>query len=327
MLRRHFLFIPVSFLVGFSSAPASSAPVRQGEKNLGRDWRLPRGTVLELWPASLGLDLSAVVAAVADWAIPSTSRLVIRLGDGEHALLAPVVFRSQDGDRLSIVGNLNRPELCRVIWQRPEDAFYAALGRQVGLVDGVTLEHARPKARGIGSAFLADAGGTIRCGAGVRVRGFYYGFQARHGGSILCRGTQSHGAGDANYFAFSGGHIHAEGALAESASDPDKGLGGGFVAEYGGTINAVGTVARYNALAGFIALSNGAIRAYDSVAEMNGRVGYYSNTGGIIVAHRGVARFNCEDGVRRGEGGRDGFEGSQFNQERNSFDARYCSRH
>lgn len=298
-----------------------------GEKYLGEDWRLPRNATVEIWPKDMGLDLSKAISAVGDWSIPSNSRLVIRLPDGEHALLNQVVPKNLGGERLAIVGNPANPEKCRIVWEGREDAFYVANGNCLGLVDGVTVEHSRPASRGLGSAFLADVGGLIRCGANVQVRNFYYGFQARYGGSILCNRTQSSYAGDANYFAFNGGHIQAEGARAEFAADREKRLGGGFVAEYGGTVNAAGSIARHNALAGYVALSNGVIRAYDSLAEFNGRAGYYSNTGGTIVAHRGMARRNCETGVKLGKDAGNGFEGNPFSQSDNAFDIRYCDKY
>lgn len=327
MRRRDFLAFPLPFLLGLSARPAWSDIARMGVKYLGEDWRLPRNTTVEIWPTEMGLDLSKAISAVGDWSIPSNSRLVIRLPDGEHALSAQLVTKNPDGERLAIVGNIANPEKCRVVWEKLEDMFYVAAGHCLGLVDGVTVEHSRPASRGLGSAFLADAGGLIRCGANVKVRNFYYGFQARYGGSILCNRTQSSSAGDANYFAFNGGHIQAEGARAEFAVDRENGLGGGFVAEYGGTINAPGSIARHNALAGYVALSNGVIRAYDSLAEFNGRAGYYSNTGGIIVAHRGAARHNCENGVKQGKDTGKGFEGNPFSQSDNSFDTRYCKKY
>lgn len=324
MRRRNLLIAPFSLLLVTSTKQARCEAVRLGEKHLGEDWRLPRNSTIEIWPTEMGLDLSEAVSAVGDWSIPSNSHLIFRLPDGEHALSKQVVPRILSGDRMAILGNLASPEKCRIVWEKMEDAFYVAAGRCLGLVDGVTVEHVRPSSRGLGSAFLADAGGLIRCGANVRVRNLYYGFQARYGGTILCNRTHSYYAGDANYFAFNGGHIQAEGTLSEFAADRQKGLGGGFVAEYGGTINASGSIARHNALAGYVALSNGVIRAYDTRAEFNGRAGYYSNTGGVIVAHRGIAQRNCEIGVKLGEDGGRGFEGHLFKQADNYFDERYC---
>ncbi len=322
--RRRFLLRATPLLLSPRLSFSVSGGSRDAEKFLGKDWRLPRDGTVEIRPVELGLDLAKIMAAVADWTIPASSRLVIRLPDGEHAISSQVIAANPDGDRLSIIGNVSRPDRCRVIWERKEDAFYAALGRCFGMVDGVTVEHARPADRGAGSAFLADAGGTVRCGAAVRVRGFYYGFQARHGGAILCRGTQCFGGGDANYFAFSGGHLHAEGSLAESAADWERGLGSGFVAEYGGTINAMGAVARYNALAGFTALSNGAIRAYGSLAEMNGKAGYATANGGVIVAHQGIARNNCGEGVIRNGSAAPEAIGNHFAQKDNRPGMPYC---
>lgn len=322
MNRRHFLFAALSVpLVG---RPGFAAPLG-AEKFLDANWRLPRSTALEIWPSKLGLDLSALLMAIDDWSIPLDSRLVIRLDDGEHPQRQTLQIQHEAGKRLSIIGNVNAPARCRLIWNGPEDAIYVGSGAVLGLIDGVVLEHASRRTRGLGSAILADEGGVVHCGPRVQTRNFYYGFQARIGGVIRCHGSESSGAGDANYFAFNGGHISAEGAKASSAEDRDKGLGSGFVAEYGGTINAESAVASYNFLAGFTALSNGVIRAYGSQAHNNGKAGYYANTGGTIVAHRASARANCGDGVRSLDRPT-GISGNGLLNEANNADPKNCSK-
>lgn len=323
MHRRHFLLasIPLIYSIRPGLCSASEQPVL--EYFLGKDWRVPYGLQLDVWPSKWGMDLSEIITAVADWTVPSSSRITIRLTDGEHQLKGAVTPRNIDGDRLFILGNIKNPELCRLLWGRSSDFFYVGAGKQIGMVDGVTLEHTNLNARGNGSAFLADNTGVIRCGSSVIVRNFYYGFQARYGGVIQCAGTKCSNGGDANYFAFNGGHISAQGAHADRARDDLNGLGSGFVAEYGGTINAAGASASYNALAGFVALSNGVIRAYDSVAEHNGKAGYYTNTGGVIVAHRGAASNNCGEGLDTGNQFK-GFEGVGFKVQNNRSDPKSC---
>lgn len=294
--RRLFL----GFLAPMACAPfvsALSASSREAESRFGKDWRLPANETTEVWVTQSGLDLSGTVKAVADWSIPSTSKLVIRLVDGAHQLFDAVRPQNADGSRLSIIGNTAYPERCRVLWSKPTDAFYVSNGQSIEMVDGLTFQHTQIKNRGLGSAFLADGTSMIRCGPHVAVRDFYYGFQARYGGVISCPGAQAFGAGDACFFAFQGGHIMAEGALAESAYDPGIRLGSGFVAEYGGTINAVKATSRKNYLAGFTALSNGSIRAYDAISEQNQLFGFYTDKGGVIVAHNAQAVSNCEEGV------------------------------
>ncbi len=277
-------------------------PLRAAEGRLGEPWLVARGAPLELWPARLGLDLGATLAAIAQWRIAPGARLVLRLDDGIHAQSGTLNLAHPDGARLAIVGNVAQPARCTLAWSGPEDGLYAGAGTVLGWLDGVTLVHGAPRARGQGSAVLADEGGVIRCGSAVAARHFYYGFQARFGGVIACGGSSSRGAGDANYFAFNGGHINAPGARADEARDADLGLGSGFVAEYGGTINATDAQAQGNLLAGYTALSNGVIRAYRASASRNGGAGFYTNTGGIIVAHEGQAQANCGPGLLARDG-------------------------
>lgn len=321
MKRRTFLLATASLSL---AAPAIAVP-RPYERFLGEAWRLPRASTLEVWPAELGLDIGAMLAAVDAWAIPADSQLVIRLKDGEHAQKRTLAVRHAAGNRLAIVGNRAEPGRCRIQWAGADDGLYVGAGCVLGMLDGVVLEHTAPQARALGSAVLADEGGVILCGPRVRARHFYYGFQARIGGVIRCGGTESEDAGDANYFAFNGGHIFARNARAHGARDEKNALGSGFVAEYGGTIDAADSVAQYNLLAGYTALSNGAIRAYGARAEHNGRAGFYAAGGGRIVAHRAQARANCGDGLLTLDGG-SGISGNGIVNAANAAKAQTCVR-
>jgi hypothetical protein len=319
MKRRQFLLASASMAMGLR--PASAFPLF--EKNLGVDWRVPKATVIELWPAHLSLDLAGALAAVSEWSIPIGSRVVIRLEDGAHVQTEAIGILTGHGSRLSIIGNTDHPERCKLIWFGSSEGFYVGTGGVLGLINGVLLEQRSRPSRGLGSGFLADAGGVIQCGENVQVRGFYYGFQARFGGVITCAGTTSREAGDANYFAFNGGHINAAGAKARCARDDAKKLGFGFMAEYGGTINAPGAIAEGNAVAGFAALSNGVIRAYDSTARHNGAAGFYVNTGGTIVAHNALAGENCGEGFQSMDRP-SGITGVNLKDESNHFSLNYC---
>ena len=319
--RRRFLLGVAGLACG---APVLAAP-REYERFVGTAWHLPRATALEVWPSALGLDLAGVLAAIDEWSVPSDSQLIVRLKDGEHAQARTLAIRHPAGNRLAIVGNRADPGRCRILWSGADDGLYVGAGCVLGLLDGVVLEHAAPQARALGSALLADEGGVIRCGTQVRARNFYYGFQARIGGVIRCAGTESHGAGDANYFAFNGGHLFARQARAFDARDDRNALGSGFVAEYGGTIDAAEALAQYNLLAGFTALSNGVIRANDTSAEHNGRAGYYTAAGGRIVAHNGRARANCGEGLLAQDGA-GGISGNRILNEANSARPETCVR-
>lgn len=322
MKRRQFLLatasISTSMLIGIRPAWPKAA----FEKNLGAVWRVPNATILEVWPAHVGMDLVGVLNAVSEWSIPTNSQVVIRLEDGLHVQTKAIDITQAHGSRLSIIGNVQQPERCKLTWSGPTEGFYAGRGAVLGFINGMVLEHISIPARGLGSAFLADEGGVIQCGPNIEVRNFYYGFQARFGGIITCGGTISRGAGDANYFAFNGGHINAPGAHALNAHDDVKKLGFGFMAEYGGTINAVGAIADFNAIAGFAALSNGVIRAYDSKSRHNGS-GYYVNTGGTIIAHNALAQENCGEAVRSPDRP-GGITGANMKDESNHLAAENC---
>lgn len=270
----------------------------ESRQHLGRIWTVPQGTKLVLRPDVLGLMLPDLVDAIGDWLIPMGSLVTIQLAGGQHQVNKAIAYRGRDGARVRILGSPADPAGCTLLWAQPGDLFFAGAGVVLGMVDGFTIAHAAERRRGNGCAFVAEASGHITCGPNIRVQNFYYGFQARLGGSIKCQGTQCTGAGDAAYFAFNGGHLDAANAVAEGARDDPRRLGSGFVAEYGGTINAEGATARRNALAGFHALSNGVIRAYGATAERNGRAGFLARTGGTIVAHGATARNNCGPGVQ-----------------------------
>ncbi len=274
-----------------------ASPDIEGKQQLGRSWVVPQGAKLVLRPEALGLTLPGLVDAIGDWIIPSSSSVTIQMPDGRHQINKPITYRGRDGARVRIIGAPADPTGCTLLWNQTGDLFFSPAGVVLGLVDGFTITHEAKSRRGNGCAFLAEASGSITCGPNVRVQNFYYGFQARLGGSIKCQGTQCTGAGDAAYFAFNGGHIDASNALADGSRDDPRRLGSGFVAEYGGSINAEGATARGNALAGFQALSNGVIRAYGATAERNGRAGFFARTGGTIVAHAAVARNNCGPGI------------------------------
>jgi hypothetical protein len=293
MKRRQFVFALAALAASDVPALAASAPAGK----LGQSWNVPKGASVEVWPAQAGLDLAGALDAIAEWRIVPGARVVLRLDDGVHAQTKAIELNHPDGQRLSIIGNLRQPERCRLTWDGRSEGFYAGAGAVLGMLDGLLLEQTVPAARGQGSGVLAELGGVIRCGPHVLVRNFYYGFQARIGGVITCAGTTSTGAGDANYFAYNGGHLFAQDTHALGARDQANGLGSGFVAEYGGTIDATGAVAKFNLLAGFTALSNGAIRAHRTTAQQNGKAGFYAATGGTIEAHDAIARANCGQGT------------------------------
>ncbi len=293
-------------------------------QQLGRVWTVPQQTHVVIPLGASSLELPILVDAMADWLIPLSSSVTVQVPNGRLEISRHVAYRGRDGARFRIIGNPAAPESCVLGWAQSGDLFFAPAGTVLGLLDGFTVEHWASGTRGNGSAFLAEGSGTLSVGRAVRVRDFYYGFQARLGGVIRCAATQCMGAGDAAFFAFNGGHIDAPGAVAVGARDVDRKLGSGFVAEYGGTINAEGATARYNDLAGFHALSNGVIRAYRAIAQRNGRAGFLAQSGGTIVAHGATATENCGPGIAV-EGAHATFEAETRNEMANHRDAATCS--
>jgi len=307
--------------LGAGLAWPARAQTKADAANLGKPWRLPAGARLELQAGADGLDLPATLRAVQEWTIPASSQLVVRLADGEHAMRQAITWRHPDGARLSVLGNAADPSRCRLLWTAASDGFYVGAGQVLGGLDGVSL--LQTAGSGTGSGLLADEGGVLQCGPNVRIDGFYYGVQARRNGAARCEGVQVSGGGDANFFAFMGGHLHARHAVSIGARDDALRLGSGFVAEYGGSIDAEGAVARLNALDGFTALSNGAIRAYRSRAERNGRSGYFTDTGGRIVGHDAVAEANCGEGLLARDGAR-AITGERIEQRANHAEPATC---
>jgi hypothetical protein len=320
MKRRDFIVAAAAFGAVPSALRAEIAPASE----LGRPWNVPRGRTVELWPAQVGLGIADALDAVAGWQIPSNARLVLRLEDGVHAQSRAIDLVHPDGIRLCIIGNVRQPEKCVLTWKGASEGFYAGAGALLGMLDGVQIEHVAPSQRGQGSGVLAELGGMIRCGRNVAVRNFYYGFQARIGGIIACAGTSSSGAGDANYFAYNGGHLFAQEARASRAIDAANALGFGFVAEFGGTIDATAGEASLNHVAGFAAMTNGAIRAHRAIARQNGTAGFYAINGGVIEAYAATGRGNCGKS-RLLRASPDGISSDHFVDEGNDAPAQNCT--
>jgi hypothetical protein len=303
-------------------APAI-ARAQSADAYLGRVLRVRRGDVALVNLDHDGRSLSDILAAIDEWSIPPGSRVQIQLADGEHALDATISIRHPDGARISIIGNRNSPDRCRLVSERDHDMIYVGQNHVLGLIDGVTIEQVRSANRGLGTALLADEGGAILTGERIKIIGSYYGVKARRNGVVRCARITVEKGGDCNFFAFLGGHISAREASAFAASDPPNNLGSGFVAEYGGSIDCEGAQSSDNYLSGFTALSGGSIRAYRSRAFRNRFAGYLVSTGGLIVAHNSLAETNCGPGVQRDNGGM--FQGSRHVDNDNMRPKANCS--
>lgn len=273
--------------------PCIAREMANAEAFLGRDWRTPAQSVTIRVSASGSL--AQAMTQIARWSIPSGSRCVLQFEDGQHQENATIVVNHSDGARIAIAGNSQNPYRTRIICETDVDLIYVGAGQSLGNISGVIFEHTILSKRGLGSALLADEGGSILA-TNVHVDGFYYGFKARRNGSIRCQGSSAKNGGDCNFFAFLGGHISARGCLSSGAKDQANSLGSGFVAEYGGSIDCEGAQSSGNLIAGFYALSNGSIRAYRSRAFRNGFAGYREIAGGVIIAHESISEGNCGHG-------------------------------
>ncbi|MDT6992273.1 hypothetical protein [Burkholderia cenocepacia] len=238
--------------------------------------------------------LASTIDGIAQWRILPGAMVQIHLGDGTYKIDRTLRIDHPDGVRIQIVGNTSAPEKVRLVWPAKTDGVYVGTGAALGRLDGVTILRETPGgndngARDNASGLLAENAGVLQVGPAVVVDGFYYGAQARYGGVIRARAVQVRHAGDAGFFAYNGGHIEAQESSAVDAHDAKLALGSGYVAEYGGTLDASGASAQNNALAGFTALSSGAIVANDARAMGNTQYGFYALTNGAIVAHRAAA--------------------------------------
>ncbi len=301
--RRH--LIAVGLLAPFLGWRPAAGFSRTDERMMGRERWLAPGEMALLDLGSRALAPVEALGAVSGWRISPGSRVTLRFAGGVTRLAGRLRIEHPDGLRLRLVG---APGGSILEWEGEEAGLLVPGGHALGLLQGVTLRHNQASRRGTESGLLADEGGFALCGADVKVSGFYYGLTARRNGVIRgAPGLHVEAGGDANFFAFMGGHISARDSISLGAADPDRPLGSGFVAEYGGTIDAEGARASGNKLAGFTALAGGAIRAYRSQATHNLGSGYLVGTGGTIVAHGALAQGNCR-GTLTNRGGRGHFE-------------------
>lgn len=305
LFRRTLIVAILTGSVAFAGAQVATVD----GPTLGRPASIPPGKTqsIALRPDG-GTSLAAALAGIAQWRIAPGAFVVLKLADGTYWQAGTVHIEHPDGTRVQIVGNTEAPEKVRLIWAGHTDGIYVGAGQALGRLDGVTLFRDIPGGNDNGAkdnaiGLLAEDAGTLRAGPAVIVDGFYYGAQARFGGVMRLRGTTVRRAGDAGFFAYSGGHIDAQQAKAEDVSDSRLGLGSGFVAEYGGTIDATGAQSKRNALAGFTALSNGSIVANGASATENRRYGFYAITNGSIVAHHPKLAKNTVKATQSEQGG------------------------
>jgi hypothetical protein len=285
--RRSFLSAILTGFLALAGARAATVD----EPTMGQPASIPPGKtqLIALRPDG-GTTLSAALAGIAQWRIAPGAVIVLKLADGTYRQAGTLHIEHPDGTRIQIVGNADAPDKVRLVWPSHTDGIDVRGGQVLGRLDGVTLFREIPGGNDNGAndnavGLLAENSGVLLAGPAVVVDGFYYGAQARYGGVMRLHGVTVRHAGDAGFFAYNGGHIDAQQARAEDVSDSKLGLGSGFVAEYGGTIDATGAQSMRNALAGFSALSAGAIVADGATASENRRYGFYAITNGSIVAH------------------------------------------
>ncbi|HPA17101.1 MAG TPA: hypothetical protein PLU30_05095 [Verrucomicrobiae bacterium] len=282
-------------LIAVPWVAASSADDVGGR--LFQAWEVPISNRVEVCVPGDVADVGGALEGIARWTISASSWVTIRLGPGVYEQKGRLTVHHPFGARLAIMGMERVGEASVLRWAREVDGIYVGQNHVLGGLDCLRMEHVLRKARGHGSGVLADEGGHIHCGSNLVVVGFYYGFTARRNGTIRCQGAVVEDSGDAGYFAYMGGHIDACRSRSKGADDSGVGLGSGYVAEYGGSIDAGEAVAEGCFLAGFQALSGGTIRAERSEARRNRGGGYRVRDGGVIVAHGYRATDNAGGAV------------------------------
>jgi len=215
------------------------------------------------------------------------------IADGTYTW--PEVFpQHAQGQRISFIGDVaNRNN---VVLQfdatNSGNGFHLANGYSLGLIDGMTITMTNAwVSHGVwntaitpyGAGVLCTGSSHIQIGSNVYINKCYYGVRALEGGTIAVgSGVLVNEAGDVGYHAYNGGSIDARGTFATNCSDAAAGLGHGYLAELGGTIQCEVSSSSGNNQSGFGAFSNGAVWAISSQAT-NNTWGFYASNGGHVI--------------------------------------------
>lgn len=243
--------------------------------------------------------ISAALTYLSSKTIARDATVTIKVADGMYVPVAGVNLNHPQGARIQIVGNEANPAACVLRPAAPTfDLFTVSAGHVFGKVAGITFDlPTKAGAANNVTAILATHGGRIAEVANCKVNNWYYSIAARDDGYIYAHDCVCDHAGDVAIWAFAGGVIHGHNLTAQNANDSANGLGYGFQAEYGGTLNANNSTATGCHIGGFAALSNGTGRYYDCLASGNAGSGFVVRGGGVIEANGSTTQGNTRYGI------------------------------
>lgn len=184
--------------------------------------------------------------------------ITIQFNDGVHAGAA-ITWNLPNGERVRVRGNVSNPAACILAFSAASSHFFYVGAHMYLDIDGFTINHTigTSAARASNAAgwantmgILCDEGGYAKCGASMKIDGFFWNLFARRGGVIRATagGTYTR-AGDCNALAYTGGYISAVGCTLTNADDPSSTLGSGAGVE-GGSMDLTSAVLTGNSRAG-----------------------------------------------------------------------------
>ena len=277
----------------------SSAANFTGAGNL-----LYNGATLPIGPitSNLVLNVPSVFASIQDAVnflqtkfFETGGYAQIKVANGTYSV-TEISSQIAQGERVQILGDTSgaNPPAVTLNFNSTGSAqcgFKLFNGYQLDLIDGFVIQGNAWNSHGVWAANSNGAGiyavNAARCriGGNVQINKFYYGVQTAFGATIQCTGTvRVSEAGDAGFFASQCSSILAPNCQSTYCADTANGLGFGFCAESGSSIDCSGSTANSNGQAGFYALTNGAMWAHGCSASSNGTHGYSAIEGGAIEA-------------------------------------------
>jgi len=245
--------------------------------------------------------------------------VTIHIPDGTYSGWATTFPGHPQGNRIQIIGDVaNRDNVNIQINLTNAGKFLMATnGNGIGLINGLTITGLNGwQSQGVwnesispwGAAVWADNGGFASIGSAIHVNKMYYGFRADHSGCILISpNVLVEQYGDVGYHAYGGGTVFADRTFAGAGGHVSQLLGAGYIAEFGGHMQAEQASSSGANLYGMGALSNGSTWAQGCTITGAGQYGAWAENGGHMIAlqvsNEPVSITSCKIGVRGGKGG------------------------
>lgn len=250
----------------------------------------------------------ADVKAAIDWLqICDIDGVVdIQISDGTYTWGRSQYLNHRNGRNIRIIGNQTTPSNVTIFGTNPTtfDMFVVDDGCEIGFIDGLYVNVLSKMGQSNNfTAILANKDAAIKLGSKIKTNNWYYGIAARDGSDVYCRYAEVSNSGDVGIWSFNGSFIDAQYAKSTGANDSVNGLGFGFQAEYGATIDCSNSEASGCYIAGIAALSNGSVRAHNAVSSNNTGSGFYASSEGHIEHHGAIANTNNRYGEERNKGG------------------------